>query len=75
VRGRKIAKIFWHFASSIPRGTDYYEPGPPSLATQWVDSIISRLVFYAAEKYKNKFYEVFGAHDEAFELMVKEVWG
>ncbi len=70
VRGRKIPKLLWHFASSIPRGTDYYEPEPPSLATPVVDRAISSLVYHAARTYSSRFYEVFGAHDKAFDLIV-----
>lgn len=73
VRGRKIPKLLWHFASSIPRGTDYYEPEPPSLASPVVDREISKLVYHAAREYSGRFYEVFGAHDEALDLILKTV--
>ncbi len=66
VKGRKALKTLWHFANSVVRGLDFYEPYPLNLADPVLDSEIIRKLNSMSENYRHKFYEVFGSHYDIF---------
>ncbi len=74
VKGRKATKTLWHFATSIIRGDDYYEPTPMNLSDEFIDSIISESIKEIAKEYSSRFYEVFGSHKEVFNSIVNKVF-
>jgi len=71
IRGRKIAKTLWYFATALVKGVDYYEPYPLDLATAEVMKPIGRAIKDMSVKYDGRFYEVFGRHDKVFEMIVE----
>ncbi|MCD6323799.1 MAG: hypothetical protein J7L55_01670 [Desulfurococcales archaeon] len=71
VKGRKALKLLWHFATSVIRGTDYYEPAPPNLSDPALDLVIADLVRELATKYGKVFREAFGSHIEVLEAVFK----
>ncbi|BEP16737.1 hypothetical protein PYJP_00890 [Pyrofollis japonicus] len=71
VSGRKRRKILWHFASSLIRGDDYYDPYPLNLATKDVDEQVARIIYRMASAYVDSFYEAFGAHDQVLETILR----
>ncbi len=74
VKGRKATKTLWHFATSIIRGDDYYEPTPMNLSDEFTDSIISQTIKEVAKEYSSRFYEVFGSHKEVFNSIVNKAF-
>ncbi len=70
IKGRKIAKTLWYFATALVKGVDYYEPYPLDLATAEVMKTIGRVIKDMAAKYDSRFYEVFGRHDKVFEMII-----
>ena len=66
VKGRKALKTLWHFANSVVRGLDFYEPYPLNLADPELDSEVIRKLSSISENYSHKFYEVFGSHYDIF---------
>lgn len=73
VKGRKITKTLWHFASSLIRGDDYYEPHPVSLTTKAVDKQLATIVKEIANRYNNRFYEAYGAHNKVLEKITQQL--
>jgi len=73
VKGRKIKKTLWYFASSIVKGVDYYEPHPLNLADSKLEEKLSRDIDVIAEKYDNRIFEVFGRHDQVYRLIRDKV--
>ncbi len=71
VKGRKVAKTLWHFATAIIRGTDYYEPYPPSLTTPTIDKFMADAVRKLSEGYSGRMWEVFGSHAEVLKLILR----
>jgi len=69
VKGRKIKKTLWYFASSIIKGVDYYEPHPLNLADSKLEEKLSRDIDVIAERYDNRIFEVFGRHDQVYKLI------
>ncbi|MEM2025793.1 MAG: hypothetical protein QXW94_05835, partial [Desulfurococcaceae archaeon] len=62
IKGRKIEKLIWYFATSLIKGLDYYEPYPLNLPIdQPVAEAIVKFIEVVKENYSNKFYEVFGS--------------
>ncbi|WFO75991.1 hypothetical protein J4526_03855 [Desulfurococcaceae archaeon MEX13E-LK6-19] len=73
VKGRKIVKTLWYFATALIKGVDYYEPAPLDLSTdQETMQKIAENIKTIAETYTNRFYEIFGKHDKAFQLITRE---
>ncbi len=72
LRGRKVAKTLWHFATAVIRGTDYYEPYPPSLTTPPVDRFMASATEELSKQYSGRVWEVFGSHSEALKLILKQ---
>ncbi len=66
VKGRKALKTLWHFANSVIRGLDFYEPYPLNLSSPEVDAEAISKISSISENYRDQFYEVFGSHYEIF---------
>ncbi|MEM1529816.1 MAG: hypothetical protein QXU03_00830 [Desulfurococcaceae archaeon] len=62
VKGRKIDKLLWYFATSLIKGMDYYYPQPLDMP---MDSVVAKTINdfmnTARRSYAGKFYEVFGS--------------
>jgi len=70
IKGRKIVKTLWYFATALIKGIDYYEPSPLDLSID--EKTINRVaetVSKLSRIYSKKIYEVFGRHDEVFKLI------
>jgi len=72
VKGRKVAKTLWHFATAVIRGTDYYDPYPPSLTTPPLDRFMAGAMSELSKEYSGRMWEVFGSHSEALKLILGE---
>lgn len=70
VKGRKILKTLWYFASALLRGLDYYPPYPLVLSTRIIDDKVENMLRLVSEKYSGRFYEVYGRHDYIFKYIV-----
>ncbi|MCD6300862.1 MAG: hypothetical protein J7L82_02190 [Staphylothermus sp.] len=71
IKGRKIRKILWHFAYSLIRGLDYYDPYPLSLSTKLIDKNVSEMISEIANQYR-EIYEIFGRPDHVYEYIVNK---
>jgi len=69
VKGRKILKTLWYFASATIRGLDYYEPHPPNLSDPALDARRASLLARLSEEYGGGFMEVFGSHVDVLNYM------
>lgn len=72
--GRKAMKILWHFATSVVRGDDYYDPYPLNISDEELDKVISTKIKQITEKYRNRFYEVFGSHTDVFRALTEHTY-
>ena len=70
VVGRKAVKTLWHFATSVIRGGDYYEPYPLNLSDRDLDVRLKELVNQVAKRYRSSFFEIFGSHLEVFKEII-----
>jgi len=70
LKGRKVAKTLWHFTTAVIRGTDYYEPYPPSLTTPPIDRFMASATEGLSKQYSGRVWEVFGSHSEALKLIL-----
>lgn len=70
VKGRKIKKTLWHFATALLNGDDYYEPYPLSLIDEKTTLAVSSALSRISEYYEKRVYEVFGRHDKVFEAIL-----
>lgn len=70
VRGRKIKKTLWYFATSLLYGLDYYEPMPLNLMDNNVMKIVSEKIDMIARNIGENIYEIYGRHDKALEHIV-----
>jgi len=70
VKGRKIKKTLWHFATALLSGDDYYEPYPLSLLDEKTAYAVSSALSRISEYYEKRVYEVFGKHDRVFEAIL-----
>ena len=66
VKGRKAMKTLWHFATSVIRGLDYYDPCPIYLSDEKLDEVQREYLVRISRMYEGKFYEIFGSHLEVF---------
>ncbi|MCD6428224.1 MAG: hypothetical protein J7L12_01240 [Desulfurococcales archaeon] len=71
IKGRKAMKTLWHFATSIIRGTDYYDPYPLYLSDSKLDDMQRKNLESISSIYEGKFYEIFGAHTDVFNEIAK----
>jgi len=71
IKGRKAMKTLWHFATSIIRGIDYYDPYPLYLSDSKLDEKQRKYLEAISSIYENRFYEIFGAHTNVFNEITK----
>jgi len=70
VKGRKIDKLLWIFATSIIRGLDYYQPRP--LDTPLDGKVLNTLTKFISEireNYAGRIYEAFGSPLEVLKVI------
>lgn len=62
VKGRKIDKLIWIFATSIIRGLDYYQPYPLDMPLdELVLHTLTRFISETRMNYTGRIYEAFGS--------------
>jgi len=72
IKGRKIAKTIWYFATGPLKGIDYYEPSPLDTPIRGsVANTLTKLINTFTENYSLSFYEVFGSPLEVFKAIVE----
>lgn len=72
VKGRKIAKLIWYFATSLIKGLDYYTPIPLDIPLdETTSNTIRKLIDVVVNGYSNRFYEVFGSPLDVFESITR----
>jgi len=71
VRGRKIRKTLWYFATALIKGIDYYEPNPLDLSTDKELEILGKKIDRLGEIYGDKINEIYGRHDKVYEYIRK----
>lgn len=70
VKGRKVHKYLWYFATALLTGVDYYEPMPLSdLFDDEAAITIKGFLEHVSSNYSNRFYEIFGSPREVFEFI------
>ncbi|MGC8983475.1 MAG: hypothetical protein ACP5KA_06990 [Desulfurococcaceae archaeon] len=73
IRGRKAGKLAWHFAVSLLKGLDYYEPAPLDMPLAGpVRASVEGFVKAVVEGYSGRFYEVFGSPLEVFNYVARQ---
>ena len=73
IKGRKIRKTLWYFATSLIKGMDYYEPSPLDIPFKGETAEnIYRILTGFHEHYENNIYEIFGRHDSVFKQIISE---
>ena len=71
LRGRKIKKTLWYFATSLLKGMDYYEPAPLYMPmSDEINMNLNELLDSAVENYSGKMLEAFGNHRDVFRRTV-----
>lgn len=71
VKGRKIKKILWYFATALLKGIDYYEPYPLDLIDEKTASILKEKIDFMNRIYNGKIYEIYGRHDKVYKLILE----
>lgn len=72
VKGRKVEKTLWVFATSLLKGLDYYAPRPlDTPLDQTVTKTLEKFIEVVKSKYNGRFYEVFGSPVEIIEGIVE----
>lgn len=72
VKGRKIAKTMWYFATGPLKGIDYYEPLPLDTPIRGsVAGTLRGLIDTFVKNYAENFYEVFGSPLEVFKAVTE----
>jgi len=72
VRGRKVAKTVWYFATALLKGVEYYEPSPLDTPIDGaVAGTLIKLLDTFSRSYSNAFYEAFGSPLEVFKAIVE----
>jgi len=73
IKGRKIAKTIWYFATGPLKGIDYYEPSPLDTPIRGaVAETLAELVKTFTDNYSASFYEVFGSPLEVFKAIIEK---
>ncbi|MCY0868662.1 MAG: hypothetical protein OWQ48_05485 [Desulfurococcus sp.] len=74
VKGRKIGKTLWYFATSVLRGVDFYEPAPLDIPMDYpVKNNLLRFLENAQRNYNGRMLEVYGSPLEVFnEIIARE---
>ncbi len=73
IKGRKIKKTIWYFASALLKGIDYYEPGPLHLLDNILENKLRTVVKHIGELYNGKIYEIYGRHDNVYNYIKKRL--
>jgi hypothetical protein len=72
VKGRKVEKLVWYFATSLLKGLDYYTPRPlDTPIDKPVRESLENLLKVFRENYVERFYEVFGSPVEILRNIAK----
>lgn len=72
IRGRKVRKTLWYFATALMKGLDYYEPMPLHVPmNDEINSNIQNFLETASENYLGNMYEAFGSHKRIFHEIVE----
>lgn len=72
VKGRKVTKTIWYFATALLKGVEYYEPSPLDTPIDGaVASTLTKLLDAFSRGYSNSFYEAFGSPLEVFKAIVE----
>lgn len=62
IRGRKVEKLLWYFATSLIKGMDYYYPQPLDMPLSGtVARTINELLSTVRDNYVGRFFEAFGS--------------
>ncbi|AEC51653.1 hypothetical protein PNA2_0738 [Pyrococcus sp. NA2] len=70
IKGRKVRKTLWYFATSLLKGVDYYEPMP--LEVPITGSMVSNLLGFLDVASEVKILEAFGSHDEILSRIIND---
>ncbi len=71
LRGRKIKKTLWYFATSLLKGMDYYEPAPLYMPmSDEINYNLNKLLDSAVKHYSGRMFEAFGNHRDVFRRTV-----
>lgn len=72
VRGRKVKKSLWYFATALIKGIDFYTPTPLHMPmNDEITASIESFLEVAASKYSHRMFEAFGDHRSIFEAVIK----
>ncbi len=72
IRGRKVTKTVWYFATALLKGVEYYEPSPLDTPIDGaVANTLTKLLDTFSTSYSNSFYEAFGSPLEVFKAIVE----
>ena len=72
IKGRKIKKTLWYFATSLIKGMDYYEPGPLDMPFKGKTlENINKMLQALAERYHGRIHEIYGRHDEVYKKILE----
>ncbi len=70
VRGRKIKKTLWYFATALLKGMDYYEPYPLDLTDNRIETMLGENIDKMGRIYGEKIHEVYGRHDKVYKTII-----
>jgi len=72
IRGRKVRKTLWYFATALMKGLDYYEPMPLHVPmNEEINGNIQKFLENASQNYLGNMYEAFGSHKRIFHEIVE----
>ncbi|WP_457750711.1 hypothetical protein [Thermococcus sp.] len=72
IRGRKVRKTLWYFATALMKGLDYYEPMPLHVPmNEEINGNIRIFLENASQNYLGNMYEAFGSHKRIFHEIVE----
>ena len=71
VRGRKIKKTLWYFATALLKGMDYYDPHPLDLTDDRIETILGENIDRIGTYYGDKIFEVYGRHDKVYKTLTE----
>ncbi len=67
IRGRKVKKTLWYFATALMKGLDYYEPMPLHVPmNDEINARIREFLELSSKNYLGRMYEAFGSHKRIF---------
>ncbi|ACL10661.1 hypothetical protein DKAM_0335 [Desulfurococcus amylolyticus 1221n] len=75
VKGRKISKTLWYFATGVLKGVDFYEPAPLDMPLNGLKTCLLEFLNIVRRMYEDRVFEVFGSPLEVFnEITRVRVW-